>query len=246
MILNFAHRGFSGLYPENTMLAYEKAVEAGCDGIELDVHLSADGELVLIHDERVDRTADGCGFVGRMTLKELRQLDVSAAFRGQYGVNRIPTLKEYLAFAKDSGIRTNIELKTGIFDYEGIEEMILAMTKAYGMEDRVIYSSFNHYSIQRLQKLSPSAPVAFLCQDGPIGFPAYAAGFHVDAVHPWFVNLRFKDFMEESHRAGLKVNTWTVNEEEHIRMCTLLGVDAVITNYPDRAQKVISEVLKNE
>ena len=91
----FAHRGFSGKYPENTMLAFEKAVEAGADGIELDVHLSADGELVIIHDELVDRTTDGTGLVGSKTLAELKALDASAGFKGVYGKNEIPTLREY-------------------------------------------------------------------------------------------------------------------------------------------------------
>ena len=154
MALNFGHRGFSGRYPENTMLAFEKAIEAGCDGIELDVHLSSDGELVIIHDERVDRTADGSGYVGKMTLKELRNLDVSASFRGQYGVNRIPTLEEYLALAKETGIITNIELKTGVYTYPGIEEKTLAMIDDFGMRDKIIISSFNHYSVKRMQALA--------------------------------------------------------------------------------------------
>ena len=97
------------------MLAFSRAVEAGCDGIELDVHLSADGELVIIHDELVDRTTDGTGLVKDMTLQELRELDASAGFRGKYGINRIPTLKEYFDLAKESGILTNIELKTSVF-----------------------------------------------------------------------------------------------------------------------------------
>ena len=99
-MLNFAHRGFSGKYPENTMLAFEKAVEAGADGIELDVHFSKDGELVVIHDERIDRTCDASGFVRDYTLKELQSFDASAGFKGIYGFNRIPTLREYFEFIK--------------------------------------------------------------------------------------------------------------------------------------------------
>lgn len=242
--LIWGHRGASGYAPENTLASFQLAADMHADGIELDIQLTKDRQIVVIHDEWLDRTSNGTGFVKDYTLEELRLLNFNQLFPDLPPAD-IPLMSEVFELIRPTGLTINIELKTSIFDYEGIEEMILAMTKEYGMEDRVIYSSFNHYSIQRIQKLNPSAPTAFLCQDGPIGFPAYAAGFGVDAVHPWFVNLRFPDFMEESRKAGLKVNTWTVNEEEHIRMCTLLGVDAIITNYPDRAQKVVREVLEH-
>ena len=111
----FAHRGFSGKYPENTMIAFEKAVEIGVDGIELDVHLTKDNELVIIHDEDVKRTTNGEGLVKDMTLEELKKLDASATFVGQYGVNPIPTLREYFELVKDTNIITNIELKTSVY-----------------------------------------------------------------------------------------------------------------------------------
>ena len=116
----FAHRGFSGKYPENTMLAFEKAVELGVDGIELDVHLTKDNELVIIHDEDIKRTCDGEGLVKDMTLEELKKFDASATFRGVYGFCGIPTLREYFELVKDTDIITNIELKTGVYDYPTI------------------------------------------------------------------------------------------------------------------------------
>ena len=238
MILNFAHRGFSGRYPENTMLAYEKAVEAGCDGIELDVHLSADGELVLIHDERVDRTADGVGFVGRMTLKELRALDASAGFRGQYGVNRIPTLKEYLAFAKEAGIMTNIELKTGVYTYPGIEEKTLAMIDDFGLRDKILFSSFNHYSVKRMQALAPEMTYGLLEESRIIDLPAYTAAQGVQAVHPEY-HMVDEAFMVSAREHGLAVNVWTVNTEYAMRRMVRCGVDMIIGNYPDLCRSVL-------
>ena len=98
MTLNFGHRGFSGNYPENTLLAFSKAIEAGCDGIELDVHLTKDGEVVVIHDETVDRTTDGTGFVADYTLKELKSFDASFKFKGQYGINPIPPSENTLTW----------------------------------------------------------------------------------------------------------------------------------------------------
>ena len=118
----FAHRGFSGKYPENTMLAFEKAVELGVDGIELDVHLTKDNELVIIHDEDIKRTCDGEGLVKDMTLEELKKFDASATFRGVYGFNAIPTLREYFELVKDTSVITNIELKTGVYEYHTIEQ----------------------------------------------------------------------------------------------------------------------------
>lgn len=243
--LIWGHRGASGYAPENTLASFQLAADQKADGIELDIQLTKDRQIVVIHDEWIDRTSDGTGWVKDYTLEQLRRFNFNKTIPGAAKAD-IPLMSEVFELIRPTDLTINIELKTGIFDYEGIEEMILSMCHDYGMEDRVIYSSFNHYSIQKIQKLNPSAPVAFLCQDGPIGFPAYAAQYGVDAIHPWFVNLRFKDFMEESRKQGLKVNTWTVNEEEHIRMCTLLGVDAIITNYPDRARRVINEVITDE
>lgn len=242
--LIWGHRGASGYAPENTLSSFQLAAEQKADGIELDIQLTKDRQIVVIHDEWIDRTSNGTGFVKDYTLEELRRFSFNKTIENAPHAD-IPLMSEVFELIRPTDLTINIELKTGIFDYEGIEEMILDMTRHYDMEDRVIYSSFNHYSIQKIQKLNPKAPTAFLCQDGPIGFAAYAAQYGVQAVHPWFVNLRFPDFMKEARDHHLLVNTWTVNEPEHIRMCTELGVDAVITNYPDTARKVIDEVMRN-
>ena len=144
MVKNFAHRGFSGKYPENTMLAFEKAVEAGADGIELDVQLTKDGEIVIIHDETIDRTTDGKGFVADYTYEELKKFDASYIYTGKMGFNKIPALREYFEFVKDKNIVTNIELKTGINEYFGIEEKVWGLIKEYNLAEKIIISSFNH------------------------------------------------------------------------------------------------------
>ena len=147
-----AHRGFSGNYPENTMLAFEKAIEAGAEGIEMDVHLTKDGVPVIIHDEKVDRTTDGTGFVRDMTLEQLRAIDASYRFKGMYGTNPIPTLREYLDFASKHDFITNIELKTSIYEYPGIEKKVIDMLREYKIEERIILSSFNHFTILRCKE----------------------------------------------------------------------------------------------
>ena len=147
---NFAHRGFSGKYPENTMLAFRKALECGADGIEMDVQLTKDGELVVIHDERVDRTTNGTGYVRDYTLDELRKLDASYIYSDEVGFQTIPTFDEYCQWVSGTPLVTNIELKTGVYPYPGIEDKVWPVLQRYHLEEKVIISSFNHESVLRM------------------------------------------------------------------------------------------------
>lgn len=229
----FAHRGFSGKYPENTMLAFEKAVEIGVDGIELDVHLTKDNELVIIHDEDIKRTCDGEGLVRDMTYEELKRFDASAAFRGVYGFCGIPTLKEYFDLVKDTDIITNIELKTGVFEYPTIEKRTIDLIKQYGLEDKIILSSFNHYTIKRCEEIAPEIKRGFLTGDWIYDFGKYTAERNVQCCHPWHISLS-KAVVDEMHSAGCEINTWTVDEYEDIERLSEMGVDSLIGNFPDR------------
>ena len=241
MSRNFAHRGFSGRYPENTLLAFEKAIEAGADGIELDVHLTKDGELIIHHDEAVDRTTDGHGYIWDLTLAELKTLDASATYKGVYGINRIPTLREYFDLIKDTRIVTNVELKTGINPYPGIEEKVLKLIDEYGLRDRIIISSFNHYSVMRMKALAPEMTCGFLEESWIIDAAGYAAAQGVEALHPIFCAVN-EDYMKAAREKGLKVNVWTVNEEAYMREMARLGVDCIIGNFPDKCKKVLESL----
>ena len=234
----FAHRGFSGKYPENTMLAFEKAVELGVDGIELDVHLTKDNELVIIHDEDIKRTCDGEGLVKDMTLEELKKFDASATFRGVYGINPIPTLREYFELVKDTPIITNIELKTGVYEYHTIEQRTYDLIKEYGLEDRIIFSSFNHFTVMRCAEVAPEIKRGFLTGDWIYDFGKYTAERNVQCCHPWHITLS-KETVDEIHAAGREINTWTVNEYEDIKRLSALGVDSLIGNFPDRMFEVL-------
>ena len=234
----FAHRGFSGKYPENTMLAFEKAVELGVDGIELDVHLTKDNELVIIHDEDIKRTCDGEGLVKDMTLEELKKFDASATFRGVYGINPIPTLREYFELVKDTPIITNIELKTGVYEYHTIEQRTYDLIKEYGLEDRIIFSSFNHFTVMRCAEVAPEIKRGFLTGDWIYDFGKYTAERNVQCCHPWHITLS-KETVDEIHAAGREINTWTVNEYEDIKRLSALGVDCLIGNFPDRMFEVL-------
>ena len=129
MALIYAHRGFSALYPENTMLAFRKAAMAGADGIELDVHLSKDGEVMIIHDEKLGRTCGLDGVVSDYTRTELEKINAGKTKDERFGFTPIPSLDEYLEFAKEEGIVTNIELKTAPVSYPDIEEKVLALVE---------------------------------------------------------------------------------------------------------------------
>lgn len=234
-----AHRGFSGKYPENTMLAFSKAVEIGADGIELDVHFTKDGEIVIIHDETIDRTTDGTGFVRDYTYEELSRFNAYGRFEGQFEFQRIPTLREYFELVKDvEGFITNIELKTGIFEYEGIEKAVIDLVKEFGLEDRTILSSFNHFTVMRCKEYEPSIKTGFLVESWIIGMGEYTKSHGIDCVHPIFVNLK-PELYAEMKNAGREVNTWTVNEYEDIRRLADMGVDALIGNYPDRMTELL-------
>ncbi len=234
----FAHRGFSGKYPENTMLAFQKAVEIGVDGIELDVHLTKDNEIVIIHDEDIKRTCDGEGLVKDMTLEELRKFDASASFRGVYGFCGIPTLREYFELVKDTAIITNIELKTGVYEYPTIEKRVIDMVKEFGLSDRIIFSSFNHFTVKRCEEIAPEIKRGFLTGDWLYDFGKYTAERNVQCCHPWHISLS-EETVKEMHAAGCEINTWTVNEYDDIRKLSAWGVDSLIGNFPDRMIEVL-------
>lgn len=232
----FAHRGYSGKYPENTMLAFEKAIEVGVDGIELDVQLTKDGEIVIIHDETIDRTTDGSGYVVDYTYEELSKFNANYKFK-EMGFNKIPTLREYFELVKNLEIVTNIELKTGINQYLGIEEKVLKLIREYNLEKRVIISSFNHFSVMRMKKLAPDLKYGFLSEDWIIDAGKYTASQRVQCYHPRFNNL-IPEVIEELKKYNLEINTWTVNEEKDMRYLYSKEIDVIITNYPELAKKI--------
>lgn len=229
----FAHRGFSGKYPENTMIAFQKAVEIGVDGIELDVHLTSDNEIVIIHDEDIKRTCNGEGLVRDMTYAELSKFDASAKFVGVYGFNGIPTLREYFELVKDTDVITNIELKTGVYEYPTIEKRVIDLIKEFNLEDKIILSSFNHFTVKRCEEIAPEIKRGFLCESWLIGYGKYTAENNVQCCHPYFRSLS-QDVIDEMHSAGCEINTWTVNEYEDIERLAQMGVDSLIGNFPDR------------
>ena len=160
----WAHRGASGYAPENTLDAFRKAVEMGADGIELDVQMTKDGELVVIHDETIDRVSNGKGWVKDYTYEELKKFNFNKTHL-EYTMEEIPTLEQVYLLIKPTNLTINVEIKTGIVFYPGIEERVLELTERLGMKERVIYSSFNHYTIRKIKELDPQAKTGMLYEE---------------------------------------------------------------------------------
>lgn len=233
----WAHRGASGYRPENTMEAFELAIRQGADGIELDVHLSADGELIVMHDETVDRVTAEHGLIQDLTLAQLKKLKVSTLAEPK-GIYRIPTLGEVLDLMRTTQMMVNIELKNSICFYPGMEEKILSLVKEMQMQEQMIYSSFNHHSLLRLKELDAYVQTGILFGDGWVDPAGYAKKLGVDAVHPAVYHLQYPEFTQQVKQNGLKMHVWTANRREDIQMVKQSGADAVITNYPDLALEV--------
>lgn len=230
--LIYAHRGASAYAPENTLLSFQKAVDMNADGVELDIQLTKDGEIVVIHDEWLDRTSNGTGWVKDYPLEELKKLEFNQNFP-ELDHASIPTMQEVLDLLKPTKLRIDIELKTGIVFYEGLEEKILKLVKDNDMENRVEYSSFNHYTCKKIHELKPDAYVGFLYMDGPIDIINYASKHNADAINPAVYNLQYPGVIDDAHKNNIDMNVWTVNEKEEIHACIKANVHSIITNVPD-------------
>ena len=231
-----AHRGFSGIYPENTMLAFRKAIEIGADGIELDVHLSKDGQVMIIHDEALKRTTGLDGVISDYTREELEKISAGKTKNDEFGFTPIPSLEEYLAFmAEHKDKFTNIELKTAPVYYPEIEEKTLELVRKFDLEKNIIYSSFNWLSIERMQRLGTISETGLLFS----GMKLYNQAHIIKSLGINYLHPDFNDLTDEIVKSYLDnkvgLNVWTVNEIEDMKVCLSWDIDGLITNFPDRA-----------
>lgn len=218
MPLILAHRGASGYAPENTLEAFSLSMEMGADGFELDVHLSRDGELIVIHDETVDRTTNGTGRIIDMTLSEIKQLNASNHVSGYQNV-KIPTLGEVFDLIQDSSHIVNVEIKTDNIFYPNLLQKCLDLEIKKRMQGRVIYSSFNHYTIRDLKQISPHSKAGLL-YEAIIPDPwHYAKLLGADFIHPSAANVFVPGLVENTTKHGIGVNLWTINEPDVMREC---------------------------
>lgn len=236
-----AHRGAAAYAPENTEASFRLAMEMGADGIELDVHLSKDGIPVVIHDERLNRTGGRDAWVKDLTLAELKDLDFGAWFKSEHAGQRIMTLEEVMILLRCWSGLLNIELKSGLVTYEGLEEKVIRLVYTYGRTDSVIISSFNHYSLLKVKEIDPRIKIGLLYMAGMVAPWEYAERVGAEAIHPLYYNI-VPPVMEGCKAHGILINPFTVDKPEHIKAVAAAGVDGIITNVPDIAKEIIHKM----
>lgn len=239
----FAHRGASAHAPENTLAAFELAVRQGADAIELDAKLTADGQVVVIHDRTVDRTTEGTGKVARLPLAALRELDAGSHFDVAFRRERIPTLAEvFEAVGRETYI--NIELTNYAQLIDRLPEKAAGLVKRHGMGGRVLFSSFNPLALLKIGRLVPEAPLGLLALPGKAGalFRSQAGRLipH-QALHPEKGNVT-PALVEWVHQSQRRVHVYTVNEPESMRRLISWKVDGIITDDPVLARQVLAGV----
>lgn len=229
----YAHRGFSGVYPENTVLAFKKAAEAGAEGIEFDVHLTKDGVPVVMHDENTVRTTGTDALIKDLTLEEFKALDAGFVKNGEFGFVAPPTLREVFEVLAETGMKCNIEIKSGVYEYPNIERKILALMDEFGLREKTIISSFNHFTVCRFKELAPDVKVGFLEESWLIHPGAYTRARGAECFHPFFNCLNHEN-MQDLRNNGIEINAWTINDEDDMRKALKLQLEIGITNWPDK------------
>jgi len=224
-MLKIGHRGAMGYEPENTLASFSKALALGVDMIELDVYVLKTGELVVIHDDKVDRTSDGHGYVEDLSFEDIRKLDVGNG-------ETIPTLEEVINLV-DRRVPINIELKG-----EGTAEPVAKLITEYidrknYLADDFLISSFDHYELRRFKELMSDVRVGALIGAIPIGYSKFAEAVSAYSVHLSLDFIR-KKYVDDAHKRGFKVFVYTVNDKDDINKMKKLGVDGLFSNYPDR------------
>lgn len=238
----FAHRGSSGTHPENTMAAFIEAERVGADGLEFDIQMTRDSELVVIHDERVDRTTNGVGWVQSMTLKELKKLNAGSK---KSRTEKIPTLKEVLGWAKGNHLRLNLELKTGLIEYPRLEEKVLDMIHHYGVSGRAILSSFNPSSVKKVHEIDSRIETAFLFMERLVEPWKYAKSIGASGLHCYWRRAA-SGIIENTKQAKLSIRPFTVNRKSHMQRFMKAGCTGIFTDWPEKALQVRNKLQRQE
>ena len=236
----YAHRGSSGTHPENTIAAFTEAAHLAIHGVEFDVHLTKDDELVVIHDEKIDRTSNGTGFVKDMTLAELKAFDFGSWFSSDFKGQTIPTLHEVLQLFAETTHHLNIELKSDIFPYEGMVEKVIAVISEMGLDSRVVLSSFDHGAIRTAKQLAPHLETAALFMEVLVEPLDYIRAIPADALHLFFPTA-LRPSIRQVLEAGMPVRTFTVNEEQYAQALKEVGVTAIFTDFPAKMMAYINK-----
>jgi glycerophosphoryl diester phosphodiesterase len=229
----FAHRGYSGRAMENSMTAFQMAKQAKVDGVELDVHLTRDGEIVVIHDEKLDRTTTGTGWIGKLSYSQISKHSLHSLPN-----ETVPRLASVLELFLDTKTLINIELKNQLIPYAGLGKKVMELVDHYDMKQRVILSSFHHPSLMELKKLQPTWNIALLIDCVMVEPWKYAKFLGIDQLHLHYSAID-EQVVVKCKQNGIKIRTYTINHAKEMQRIAQLDVDAIITNYPTRLRRVI-------
>ena len=235
----FAHRGASAHAPENTLAAFELALAQKADGIELDVKLSADGHVVVIHDPTVDRTTGAHGRVKDISLAELRSLGAGSFFSENFSSEKIPTLEEVFE-AMGKRIFINVELTNYNSPRDQLVESVCMLVKKFNLQKHVMFSSFFASNLSKAGSYLPDVPRGLLALNGIAGAWARSFGYafgKYQALHPYLKDVT-PEQVQRVHRLKGRVHVWTVNKAEDMRQLFHWGVDAIFTDDPQLAVQV--------
>ena len=241
-----AHRGASGYAPETTLAAYRLALQMKVDYLELDLQMSADRELIAIHDTLVDRTTNGKGAVGEKTLAKLKALDAGSWFnrvfpdkaRSEYAGEKIPTLEEIIELTKPTTAGLYIELKSPELYPADFEARLLSILRRHQFEKRVLVQSFNAHSIEKMKSLDAGIRTALLVSNQSIDPIEATLKVRANELAISY-ELLTPDIVKRARDKGLAITVWTVDEVDAMKRMIELGVDRIITNYPDRLQTLL-------
>jgi len=238
--LIIAHRGDSANAPENTIAAFRLALANGADGIELDVMLSADQKLVIIHDDTLDRTTNGHGQVGKTPFAALRELDAGSWFKPEFKGEPLPLLDE--VFEELGGkFLINVELKNYKTPKDQLPELVVALIKKHGLGEGVLISSFNARNLPRVKSLAPEIRTGLLTLPGVLGLPMrgfFGRRFGADDLNQYFKDVSAR-MVQSRHNLGQGVNVWTVDAPDDLRHMQAFGVDMIICNDPAHARQIL-------
>ncbi len=235
----YGHRGASKYAPENTIAAFELALQQGAQAFELDTMLSADGIPVVIHDRTVDRTTNSSGKVDQLSTKKLRTLNAGSTFSPKFTNEKIPLLEETFSIFKNRAL-INVELKNYHNPFDMLPEKVFEIVKRIDIFDQLLFSSSNPSNLNRIRHLIPGVPVALICSTGAFGYLSRSKLFSwisPDYIHPYFKDIS-ESFIEKQHQMNRRVNAWTVNQSADMVELIKYGIDGIITNDPKLAQEI--------
>ena len=233
------HRGAKDYAPENTLAAFETALELGADGFELDTQLSSDGHVVVFHDSTVDRITNGHGNLSKLSLAELRELDAGSSFSEKFRGVKIPTLDEVF---ETIGKRTiiNVELKNFSTPFDNLTEKVCEAVRYHGMQKNIIFSSFLPWNLKKAARILPEVPRGLITAKDWRGVWGRSFGFNFgdyDALHPFLGNVTVQQ-VHRVHKLKRKINVWVVNKEDDLRRMFNWGVDGILTDDPRLALRI--------